>query len=82
MIWPAVIQKQRFVQKLVTIYVDNFAYQGDKWIKTSQSDKHGLVEEHLAAYLDDGWKVISLAGMGGGSDGSGARGWFAAVIEK
>jgi hypothetical protein len=70
------------VQKLVTIYVDNHAYMGDKWLVGSFSDKHGLVEEHLAPYLDDGWKVVSLAGFGGGSDGSGARGWLAVVIEK
>jgi len=70
------------VQKLVTIYVDNGAYMGDKWIKGSHADKHGLVEEHLATYLDDGWKVVSLAGFGGNSDGLSARGWFAAVIEK
>jgi hypothetical protein len=70
------------MQKLVTIYVDNHAYMGDKWIKGSYADKHGYVEDHLAAYLDDGWKIVSLAGIGGGSDGPGARGWFAAVLEK
>jgi hypothetical protein len=70
------------MQKLVTIYVDNHAYMGDKRIKVSYADKHGYVEDHLAAYLDDGWKIVSLAGIGGGSDGPGARGWFAAVLEK
>jgi hypothetical protein len=70
------------VQKLVTIYVDNHAYIGEKWLVGSFADKHGLVEEHLATYLDDGWKIVSLAGLGGGSDGNGARGWLAAVLEK
>ncbi len=70
------------MQKLVTIYVDNHAYMGDKWIKTSHSDMHGEVEEHLVTYLDDGWKIVSLSSFGGCSDGPGARGWLAAVIEK
>ena len=70
------------MQKLVTVYVDNHAYVGDKWLVGSFADKHGLVEEHLASYLDDGWKIVSLSGVGGGSDGPGARGWFAAVLEK
>jgi hypothetical protein len=70
------------VQKLVTIYLDNLAYMEGKWLAGSFGDKHGRVEEHLASYLDDGWRVVSLAGMGGGSEGTSARGWFAVVMEK
>ena len=69
------------MQKLVTIYVDNHAYMGDKWVKGSHADKHGLIEEHLKEYVDDGWKIVSLFGFGG-ADGIGARGWLAVVIEK
>jgi hypothetical protein len=70
------------VQKLLTIYVDNHAYMGDKWLKGSHADKHGFVEEHLKEFVDDGWKIVSLFGIGGASDGLGARGWLAVVIEK
>ena len=69
-------------QKLVTIYLDNMVYGKGKMIVGSFADKHGLVEEHLQSYLDDGWRVSSISGFGGNSDGVSARGWFAVVLEK
>jgi hypothetical protein len=69
------------MQKLVTIYVDNLTYMGDKWIKASMSDRHGFVEEHLQNELNAGWKVIGLNAFGG-VDGSGARGWLVVALEK
>ena len=69
-------------QKLVTIYLDNMAYAKGKTLFASFADKHGLVEEHLQAYLDEGWRVGSISGFGGNSDGTSARGWFAVVLEK
>jgi hypothetical protein len=69
------------MQKLLTVYVDNHAYMGDKWVKGSHADKHGFVEEHLKEYTDDGWKIVSVVGFGG-ADGIAARGWFATIIEK
>ncbi len=75
------ITKRCRMQKLLTIYLDNMAYMGDKWVKTSHADKHGFVEEFLQDDLKDGWKVVSLFGMGG-AEGMNARGWFAVVLEK
>ena len=68
-------------QKLVTLYLDNMAYAKGKMIVGSFADKHGLVEEHLQTYLDDGWRIGSVTGLGGSHDLS-ARGWFAVVLEK
>ena len=68
------------MQKLVTIYFDNHAYMGDKWIKGSHADKHGLIEEHLQDLLSDGWRVVALSGFGGA--GPSAEGWLAVVLEK
>ena len=69
------------MQKLVTIYLDNHAYMDDKWIKTSHADRHGLVEEFLQAELHEGWRIVSLFGLGG-AEGINARGWLAVVLEK
>ena len=69
------------MQKLVTVYLDNHVYQGDKWIKGSHADKHGVVEEYLQDELKAGWRIVSLFGFGG-VDGIGARGWLAVVLEK
>jgi hypothetical protein len=69
-------------QKLVTIYLDNMAYAQGKVLMSSFSDRHGLVEEHLQAYMDDGWRIGSIAGFGGSADSIAARGWFAVVLEK
>ena len=68
-------------QKLVTIYLDNMAYAKGKMIG-SFADKHGLVEEHLQTYLDDGWRIGSVSGFGGNSESISARGWFAVILEK
>ena len=69
-------------QKLVTIYLDNSAYAQGKMIVGSFADKHGLIEEHLQSYLDDGWRIGSVSGFGGNSDSIAARGWLAVVLEK
>jgi hypothetical protein len=69
------------VQKLVTIYLDNHAYMGEKWIKGSHADKHGFVEEYLQNDLAAGWKIVSLFGFGG-TEGMNARGWLAVVLEN
>jgi hypothetical protein len=67
------------MQKLVTIYLDSHAYMGDKWIKGSHADRHGHVEDHLQDDLNDGWRIVSVYGIGGAVN---ARGWFAVVMEK
>ena len=69
-------------QKLVTVYLDNMAYGKGKLLVGSFADKHGLVEEHLQSYMDDGWRITSVSGLGGNSGAVGARGWFAVVLEK
>ena len=70
------------MQKLLTIYLDSMIYMGDKWIAGSHADKHGLVEEHLREYLEDGWRVVTVSGVGGAADNLNARGWVAVVLEK
>jgi len=76
------MQEVRQMQKLVTIYLDSSAYMEGKWIKGTHGDKHGFVEEHLQDDLSQGWRVVSLFGMGGAADGVNARGWVAAVLEQ
>jgi hypothetical protein len=70
------------MQKLVTIYLDNNAYGRGQMIVTSYADKHGLIEEHLAHYLADGWLIKSVAACGGNSDSLSLRAWLAVVLEK
>ncbi len=70
------------MQKLVTIYLDSHAYMGDKWMKGTHSDRHGVAEEHLQEDLQNGWKVVSLCGFGGATEGINARGWIAVALEK
>jgi hypothetical protein len=77
---PTVTSK--FQQKLMTIYLDNTAYAEGKMLVGSFGDKHGLVEEHLAPLLADGWRVAEIRAFGGNSDGLAVRGWLAVVLEK
>ncbi len=69
-------------QKLVTIYLDNSAYAKGKVIVGSYGDKHGFIEEHLEAYLSDGWRVAAIHGFGGNSDALNVRGWITVLLEK
>ncbi len=69
------------MQKLVTIYLDNMGYEGSTMFK-GHSNKHGLVEEHLQHYLNEGWWIVSTSSFGGASEGYSARGWLAVVLEK
>ena len=69
-------------QKLITIYLDNMAYAQGKMLVGSFGDKHGKVEEHLQAYLDNGWRIGSISGFGGNSESLNVHGWFAVVLEK
>jgi hypothetical protein len=70
------------MQKLVTIYLDNSAYAKGKVLVASFGDKHGLVEEHLQSYIADGWRIASVTGFGGNSEGLSVRGWLAVLLEK
>jgi hypothetical protein len=76
-----VVEKRVMKQKLVTIYLDNMVYAKSKMLVGSFADKHGFVEEHLQTYLEDGWRVTSVSGIGGSRDLA-ARGWFAVILEK
>jgi hypothetical protein len=69
-------------QKLVTIYLDNVAYAKGKMLVGSFADKHGLVEEHLGHFLNDGWRIIQLHGFGGNSESLAARGWIVVLLER
>ena len=79
---PPVIAAQAQKQKLVTVYLDNIAYAKSKALVASFADKHGLIEEHLASYLNDGWKIVTINALGGASDGLAVRGWIVAVLER
>jgi hypothetical protein len=70
------------MQKLLTIYLDNSAYAKGKMLVGSFGDKHGLVEEHLQSYMAEGWRIASVTGFGGGSDGLSVRGWLSVLLEK
>ena len=43
---------------------------------------HGHVEEHLADYLADGWRIASLCTIGGPSQGTAPLIWLGVVLEK
>jgi hypothetical protein len=77
---PPLIQQGE--QKLVSIYLDNTAYAKGRAIVGSFADKHGLVEEHLAEFFKDGWKVMSIHGMAGGSEALAVRGWVIVLLER
>lgn len=77
---PPVIHKNE--QKLISVYLDNIAYAKGKTLVGSFADKHGLVEEHLAPFLKDGWRVVSLQALGGGSESLAVRGWIVALLER
>ena len=68
-------------QKLVTIYLDNSAYARGKMLVGTFADKHGLVEEHLAPYLADGWRIQSVSSFGG-CDGLAVRGWITVLLDR
>ncbi len=68
------------MQKLVTIYLDNTAYGRPKQSGV-YADRHGTAEEHLQQELSEGWKIVSVNGLGG-SDGTTAQGWLAVLLEK
>ena len=69
-------------QKLLTVYLDNFAYAKGKVLVGSFGDKHGFVEEHLASYLEDGWRVATVHGFGGTSGAISGCGWITVLLEK
>ncbi len=69
-------------QKLVTIYLYNMAYAKGKMLVGSLADKHGLVEEHLSEYLNQGWKVAAIHGFGGSGESITARGWLTVLLER
>jgi hypothetical protein len=77
---PPVIKEAE--QKLVSIYLDNIAYAKGKMLVGSFADKHGLIEEHLAQYLSEGWRITRLNAFGGGSDALAVRGWIVALLER
>ena len=68
------------MQKLITIYLDNQAYQDNRLFR-NQAAKHGHIEEYLQTYLEQGWRIVSMSELGG-SDGTHIRGWLAVVLEK
>jgi len=77
---PPLIKKAE--QKLVSIYLDNIAYAKGKVLVGSFADKHGLVEEHLGPFLNEGWRVVKIQGLGGGSESLAVRGWIVVLLER
>jgi hypothetical protein len=64
------IEGVSMMQKLVTIRLEAPA-------AFNPSKRHGAVEEHLQRYLDDGWVIGSVAGLGGYYGG-----WVIVSLEK
>jgi hypothetical protein len=58
------------MQKVVTLYL------------SAWKQEHGAVEEHLAEYLLDGWRVHSVAAAGGTDTINGLNTWVVVVLEK
>jgi nitrogenase subunit NifH len=56
------------MQKLVTIHL-------------RESNK-AKVEEHLEDYLQDGWRIVSIAAAGSGSSPGLGCAWVVVVLEK
>jgi hypothetical protein len=70
------------MQKLVSIYLDREGYRITG--KRSPEQSHGVVEEHLQHYLNDGWEVKAITGAGGGGThvASIGCGWAIVLLEK
>ena len=64
------------MQNLVTLSFAVFHGWGGE--KTT----HGEVQEHLAEYLSDGWRVASMMSVGSTGDVAVTAGWPAVVMEK
>lgn len=58
------------MQKVVTLYLS-------AWKR-----EHGVTEEHLADYLSDGWRVVSVTSAGGTDSINGLNSWVVVVLEK
>lgn len=69
------------MQKLVTIYLDSYAYAEKKTTKNLK-DKHGLVEEHLTDYLSDGWKIKQISSFGSTETMYCTTGFIVVMMEK
>lgn len=70
------------MQKLITIYLDNQAYNKGKILAGGCADKHGFVEEHLQNYLQQGRAIKAIHGLGGNSESFFASGWVVVLLEK
>ena len=68
------------MQKLVTIHLTNYAYAKGE-LKRKGEETHGFVEEHLQEYLNDGWVINSVTGLGGGTEYT-VSGWVIVLLEK
>ena len=69
------------MQKLVTIYLNSHTYSKGKFLSTG-AEAHGLVEEHLQDYLQQGWAIKTIHGFGGSSETVVANGWVVVLLEK
>ena len=70
--WAAVVAGHRraeVMQKVVTLYL------------SAWKTEHGTTEEHLATYLSEGWRVVSVTAAGG-TDSIGLNTWVIVVLEK
>ena len=69
------------MQKLVTIFLDDAAYNEGKFF-AKNTKEHGFVEEHLDHYLSEGWTINDLHGFGGSGGSFDTRGWITVALEK
>lgn len=70
------------MQKLITVYLDNASYDKGTFLGRSGAEKHGIIEECLTEYLDDGWRVLQLTSFGGTNEYGKTSGWLTVLIEK
>ena len=78
-------------QKLVSIYLDVSGMLGKHGIQKKQrkfenpqskdTNWYGFVEEHLQAYLKDGWIIKSMTAFGGAGSYT-VAGWIVVLLEK
>jgi hypothetical protein len=67
------------MEKVVTIYLDNSAYDRGNLLVSSFADKHGANAGAFGRIPGAGGKYYSL---GGASDAVYARGWLTTMLEK
>lgn len=70
------------MQKLVTVYMDNFAGQKGGVLGLPLYKQHGHLEECLPQFLNDGWRVVQISSFGSASRTGLVGGFLTVLLEK